>query len=130
MILPHGLPSQPRWNGQPSIMEAHIFKDHFLDKVIESQTTGRATTHHHNGIRSHPKGFDEIPQDDFERKTDTLIRVEDTQGQGFSAGFRGNNIGNAGGFCNRLAKDVHRTQMGKGYFHPCLPTTFFLSERG
>jgi hypothetical protein len=25
---------------------------------------------------------------------------------------------------------VHRTQMGKSYLHPCLPTTFFLAERG
>jgi len=28
-----------------------------------------------DGIRSHLKGFDEIPQDDFERKTDTFIFV-------------------------------------------------------
>jgi hypothetical protein len=50
---------------------------------------------------------------------------------GFSVGFRrNNNIGNTRDLCNSLAEDVHRTQMGKSYLHPCLPTTFFPAERG
>jgi hypothetical protein len=44
---------------------------------------------------------------------------------GFSVGFRRNNRGNTRDLCNNLAKDVHRTHMGKSYLHPCLPTTFF-----
>jgi hypothetical protein len=78
-----------------------------LNKIIETKTTGRAASDHHNGIRSSLKGLDEISQNDFKGKTDTLIRVEDTQGQGFSTGFRRNNIGNSGGLRNCLAEDVH-----------------------
>jgi hypothetical protein len=48
---------------------------------------------------------------------------------GFSVGLRRNNIGNTPDLCNSLAEDVHRTQMGKSYLHPCLPTTFFPAER-
>src|SRR4030042_7087413 len=106
MILPDSLPGQSRRNGQPSIMKTHIFKNDFLNKVVESQTTRRATAHHHNGIRSHLKGLDEISQDHFKRKTDALIGVEDTQGQGFSAGFMRNKIRNGGGLCNSLAADM------------------------
>jgi len=72
MILPDGLPGQPRWHGQPSIKKTHIFKDHFLNKIIKSQTTGNATAHLHNGIHSHLKNFNKIFQDDFKRKTDAL----------------------------------------------------------
>jgi hypothetical protein len=111
-------------------MKAHIFKDHFLNKIIEPKTTGRTTPYHDNGIGPHLKSFDEIPQDDFKRKTDTLIGMEDAQGQGFSAGLRRKNIRDAGSLCDRFAEDMHRAQMRKGYFHPCLPTTFFLFGRG
>ena len=111
-------------------MKAHIFKDHFLNKVVESEAARRAAADHHNGIRSHLKGFDKISQDNFKWKTDRLIRVEDTEGQSFSAGFRRKDIGNAGGLCDGLAEDVHRAQTGKGDLHPCLPTTFFPFEKG
>jgi hypothetical protein len=56
-------------------MKTHISQGHFLNKVIESQTTGRAAAHLHNGIRSHLKSFDKIFQDDFKRKTDALSFV-------------------------------------------------------
>jgi hypothetical protein len=88
-------------------MKAHIFEDHFLNKVIESETARRPAADHHNGIRPHLKGFDKISQDNFKRETDTLIRVEDTEGQGLATGFRRKDVRNAGGLCDRLAEDVH-----------------------
>jgi len=50
---------------------------------------------------------------------------------GLSVGFRRNTtIGNTRDLCKSLAEDVHRTQMGKSYLHPCLPTTFFPCCKG
>src|SRR5512136_1048089 len=88
-------------------MESHIFKDHLLNQVIESQTTGRTTAHHDNGIRSHLQGFNKVSQNDLKGKADAFVRMEDTKGEGSSAGFR-----------------------RKDYLHPCLPTTFFPAGRG
>ena len=49
---------------------------------------------------------------------------------GFSVGFRRNTIGITRDLCNSLAEDVHRTQMGKSYFHRAYPLPFSPAERG
>src|SRR4030042_1177130 len=130
IILPDGLPGQPGREGQPSDMTAHTLEDHFLNEVVESQTTGRTTAHHDNGTRSHLQGLNKVSQNDLEGKADTFIRMEDTEGQRFSGGFRRNDIRNLSGLCNGLAEDMHRTQVRKSHLHPCLPTTFFPAGRG
>jgi len=73
IILTDGLSGQSRRNAQPPIRKAHIFWDHFLNKIIGSQTATRATAYHPNGVRSRLKAFNEILQDDFARKTDAFV---------------------------------------------------------